>query len=95
MDRDDGRVLEARGDQGLSDEARLSGVARPEQLLDGDLAIELAIVGDHYSAETAARMFGAEVVARAIAKRQLSQRCGERGASVDEALVEGGQTGRS
>ena len=56
VDRDDARVLQPAGDLGLEQEAtaavRVVGVAW-EDLLEGDLAVELGVEGDEDGAQTA------------------------------------------
>jgi hypothetical protein len=71
---DDAGVLEPRGDQDLALEPRLVDVAARQQLLDRDVAAELAIVGARHPAEAAAAVLAEELVALAVALRDLRRR---------------------
>jgi hypothetical protein len=76
VDRDDAGVLEASGDQGLAQEPDLAHVAARDQLLDRDVAAELAVVGARHPAEAAAAMLAEDLVAVWIAELR---RCRWRG----------------
>jgi hypothetical protein len=68
VDRDDAGVLEAGGDQGLAQEPDLADVAAGDQLLDRDIAAELAVVGAGHAAQAAAAVLAEDVVAERIAE---------------------------
>ena len=67
VNRDDARVLEPRGDQRLAQEANLVDVAARDQLLDRDVAPELAVMGARHSPEAAATVLAHDVVALGVA----------------------------
>ena len=66
VDRDDAGVLEARGDQGLAQEADLADVAARDQLLDRDVAAEVEVVGARHAAEAAATVLAEDLVAARV-----------------------------
>ncbi|HEX2685772.1 MAG TPA: hypothetical protein VHN14_04105, partial [Kofleriaceae bacterium] len=61
-------MLEARGDQRLAQEANLVDVAPRDQLLDRNVAAELAIVGARHPAEAAAAMLAQDLIAIGVAE---------------------------
>jgi len=67
VDWNDAGVLEASGDEGLAHEANFVHRAAREQLLDGDIAAELEVVGTRDLAETAATVLAEMMIARWVA----------------------------
>ena len=65
--RHDARVLEARGDQRLAQEADLVDVAARDQLLDRDVAPEVAVVRAEHPAQAAAAVLAEDHVALGVA----------------------------
>ena len=75
VDRDHVRVLEARGDDRLADEARLRARRPREQLLQRDVAAEVAIGRAQDAADTTATVLADDLVAVRIAhaERELAR----------------------
>jgi hypothetical protein len=88
VDRDDAGVLEARGDEGLAEEADLADVGARDELLDRDVAAELAVVDAGDAAEAAAAVLADDLVALGCAR--LGGGGGVRGRCVVE---DGGRRG--
>ena len=68
VDGNDPRVLEASGDQRLAQEAHLAEVASRDQLLDRDVAAQVAIVRTGDAAEAASAVLVNDLVAIGIAQ---------------------------
>jgi hypothetical protein len=59
-------VLEARGDHRFANEASLAGVVEGDELLDGNVALQLQIVGASDTAKATAAMLAENAVAAAV-----------------------------
>src|SRR5262249_14922932 len=68
VDRDDARMLEARGDQYLTQKANLVRRAARMKLLDRDIAAELAVERARHAAEAAAVVLAEDLVTPGAAK---------------------------
>jgi hypothetical protein len=59
-------MFEARGDHRLANEASLVDIVKSDELLDGNVALQLQIVGASDTAETTAAMLAEDAVAAAV-----------------------------
>jgi hypothetical protein len=87
VDRHDARVLEARRDQCFAQKANLAEIATREQLLDRDLAAEIAVVGAEHAADAAAAMLAEDLVAIRVADRNRGALAGRSGRAGQRRLA--------